>query len=66
MGKKESDIMNAMLLKPVFVAKKDREILEPSLQEKEKAQKEEELKRMDAQLQEQKKVYTKTLVEEVI
>ena len=50
MGKKESDIMNAMLLKPGFVAKKDREILEPSLQEKEKAQKEEELKKMDAQL----------------
>ena len=37
-----------MLLKPVFVAKKDREIFEPSLQEKEKALKEEELKKMDA------------------
>ena len=37
-----------MLLKPVYVAKKDREILEPSIQEKEKAAKEEELKKMDA------------------
>ena len=55
-----------MLLKPVFVTKKDREILEPSLQEKEKAQKEEELKKMDTQLQQQKKAYTNSLVEEVI
>ena len=62
----QTEITNPMLLKPVFVNKNDRAILEPSIQQQEQAQKDEETRQMEAKLKEQKKLYTKAMVDDVI
>lgn len=49
------EIADTMLLKPVFVNREDRAILEPSLQLQEQARKEEEAKLMEDKLKDQKK-----------